>query len=219
MHELELIIGNKTYSGWSMRPWLALRHAGVEFRETRVPLYIPGYKGKVLEHSPSGKVPALRHGAVTLWDSLAICEYLAELFPFAKLWPETVANRAMARSMSAEMHSGFSSIRTALPFNCRAQGRHVALTAAVADEIARVHGLWRSCRQHHAEAGPWLFGAFTIADAMFIPMALRFVTYGVVLGPIEQAYLDTILGHPPVQEWIAAARQENEVVEDNEVGK
>lgn len=219
MQELELIIGNKAYSGWSMRPWLVLRHVGATFRETRVPLYIPGYKGKVLEHSPSGKVPALKHGTITLWDSLAICEYLAELFPLAKLWPEAAADRARARSMSAEMHSGFSSIRNALPFNCRARGRHVALTAAVEEEIARVLGLWRSCREHHAKAGPWLFGAFTIADAMFIPMALRFATYGVVLGSVEQAYIDTILGHPPVQEWIAAARQEREVMEENEVGK
>jgi len=219
MQALELIIGNKTYSGWSMRPWLALRHADAKFRETRVPLYIAGYKGKVLEHSPSGKVPALKHGAITLWDSLAICEYLAELFPAAKLWPAEAADRATARSMSAEMHSGFSAIRNALPFNCRAQGRHVALTAPVEEEVARVQSLWHSCRQHHAKTGPWLFGAFTIADAMFIPMALRFATYGVALGPIEQAYLDTILGHPPVQEWIAAARLESEVMEDNEVGK
>ncbi|HSC47135.1 MAG TPA: glutathione S-transferase family protein [Gammaproteobacteria bacterium] len=219
MAQLELIIGNKAYSGWSMRPWLALRHARAEFRETRVPLYIPGYKGKVLEHSPSGKVPALKHGAVTLWDSLAICEYLAELFPAAKLWPPEPADRATARSVSAEMHSGFTGIRGALPFNCRAQGRRVALTAPVDAEIGRVQALWRNCRQQHAVMGPWLFGAFTNADAMFIPMALRFATYGIALGTVERAYLDTILAHPPVQEWIAAARQEREVMDDNEVGK
>jgi glutathione S-transferase len=219
MAPFELIIGNKTYSGWSMRPWLALRHAGVEFRETRVPLYIQGYKEKVLQHSPSGKVPALKHGAVTLWDSLAICEYLAEVFPAAGLWPRESAERAMARSVSAEMHSGFTGIRNALPFNCRAQGRHVAFTAPVDAEIGRVQALWRNCRQQHTQTGPWLFGAFTNADAMFIPMALRFATYGIKLGAVEQAYFDTVLAHPPVQEWIAAARQESEVMEDVEVGK
>src|SRR5579859_1759182 len=125
--KLELVIGNKAYSSWSLRPWLALKHAGADFSETRVLLYVTGYKQQLLQHGPSGKVPVLKHGEVTVWDSLAICEYVAELFPSMALWPTDPAARSLARAVSAEMHSGFLTIRAVMPFNCRARGRHVPI--------------------------------------------------------------------------------------------
>ena len=219
MDKLELVIGNKAYSSWSLRPWLALKHAGAGFTETRVPLYIPGYKEKLLRQGPSGKVPVLKHGALTVWDSLAICEYVAELFPQAGLWPQDPSARAVARSVSAEMHSGFTAIRNAMPFNCRVRGRRVPITPEIQKEIERVQGLWKSCRDAYGAGGPWLFGRFSIADCMFIPVALRFITYSVSMDATGKAYADAVLAHHSVDEWIAAAEQENEVMEANEVGK
>jgi glutathione S-transferase len=181
VEEFELVIGNKAYSSWSLRPWLVLKHTGAPFSETRVPLYVHGYKEELLKHGPSGRVPILKHGELTVWDSLAICEYLAEVFSKAGLWPEHAAARATARAVSAEMHSGFMAIRGAMPFNCRAKGRRVPITVEIQKEIDRVLTLWRSCREAHGRGGPWLFGRFTIADAMFIPVALRFITYTVPL--------------------------------------
>lgn len=219
MNNFELIIGNKAYSSWSLRPWLVLKQLGMDFAETRVPLYVHGYKEELLKHAPSGKVPILKHGTVTVWDSLAICEYLAELFPDAELWPRPAALRALARSVSAEMHSGFAAIRGAMPFNCRARGRHVPLTAEVQKEIDRVQALWRDCRAQHGKGGPWLFGRFSIADAMYIPVASRFITYSVPLEGAALAYAETALDHPAVREWIATAQQETEVMISNEVGR
>jgi len=219
MDKFELVIGNKAYSSWSLRPWLVLKEAGAEFTETRVPLYVHGYKEELLRHAPSGKVPILKHGAVTVWDSLAICEYLAEQFPEAGLWPQDPALRARARSVSAEMHSGFGAIRSAMPFNCRARDRKVPITAEIQKEIDRVQGLWRECRTQYGKGGPWLFGHFSIADAMYIPVAGRFFTYGVALEPTSQAYMDAALNHPAVREWTAAAMQETEVMISNEVGR
>lgn len=219
MEKLELVIGNKAYSSWSLRPWLALKHTGVPFSELRVPLYIPGYKEKLLKQGPSGKVPVLKHGARTIWDSLAICEYLAEQFPDAQLWPKDAAARAMARSVSAEMHSGFGAIRHAMPFNCRVRNRHVKITPETQQEIDRVQGLWKSCREAHGSGGPWLFGRFSIADCMYIPVALRFITYSISMDAAGKAYADATLAHHPVDEWIAAAEQESEVLESSELGK
>ena len=219
MAKFELIIGNKAYSSWSLRPWLVLRHLGVDFIETRVPLYVHGYKEELLKHAPSGKVPILKHGAVTVWDSLSICEYLAERFPDAGLWPEDAVLRALARSLSAEMHSGFGAIRGAMPFNCRTLGRHVPITAEVQREVDRVLSLWRDCRTRHGKDGPWLFGQFSIADAMYVPVALRFLTYSVPLDAFSQSYAETVFHHPAVQEWVAAAKQETEVMISNEVGR
>jgi glutathione S-transferase len=217
MEKFELIIGNKAYSSWSLRPWLVLKHAGADFAETRVPLYVHGYKEELLKYAPSGKVPVLKHGAVTVWDSLAICEYLAELFP--QLWPEDAAIRALARSISAEMHSGFTAIRSAMPFNCRAHDRHVPISADIQKEIDRVQSLWLECRAQYGKGGPWLFGCFSIADAMYIPVALRFITYSVSLDPVAHGYAETTQEHPAVREWIAAAKQETEVMISNEVGR
>lgn len=219
MDKFELVIGNKNYSSWSLRPWLVLKHLGVAFNETRIVLYVQGSRKEMLRHAGSGKVPVLKHGALSVWDSLAICEYLAERFPDARLWPESVAERAEARSLSAEMHSGFTNIRSAMPFNCRARDRHVTRTTEVDAEIKRVEDIWNGCRARHQTQGPWLFGRFTIADAMYAPIALRFVTYSVELTGPAREYMDTVETHPPVQEWIAAGREEQEVIESSEVGK
>lgn len=219
MDSLEFITGNKAYSSWSLRPWLALRQTGAPFRETVVPLYVPGYKEILLRHSPAGKVPVLKHGTQVIWDSLAICEYLAERFPEAELWPRDAVARALARSISAEMHSGFSVIRSVMPFNCRASGRQVVASPELQTEIARVQTIWRECRERFGTAGPWLFGHFSIADAMFIPVALRFATYGTQLNDTGQAYLDAVQAHVPVREWIAAAKLEKEVIESSETGR
>lgn len=219
MEKIELVIGNKAYSSWSLRPWLVLKHLGAAFTETRVPLYVHGYKEELLKHSPSGKVPILKQGDTVVWDSLAICEYLAERFPDADLWPEDPPVRARARSISAEMHSGFTAIRGAMPFNCRAKGRHVPISAEIQKEIDRVQGLWNECRRQHRQDGPWLFGRFSIADAMYIPVASRFVTYGVPLDPVAQSYADATLSLPAFRDWITAAEQEIEVMISNEVGR
>lgn len=219
MNKITFVTGNKAYSSWSMRPWLALKHTGAAFEEIVIPLYVSGYKEKLLQHSPAGKVPILKSDGLAVWDSLAICEWLAERFPKAGLWPDDPSVRAEARAVSAEMHSGFGVIRTQMPFNCRATGRHVAMSAELQTEIARIQAMWNDYREQHAQAGPWMFGRFSIADCMYIPVALRFVTYGVSLEGLAGAYLRTVQQHPPVQEWIAAAKLEKEVLESSEVGR
>lgn len=219
MEKLIFVTGNKAYSSWSMRPWLALKHTGAAFEEIVIPLYVPGYKDKLLQHSPVGKVPILKSNGLTVWDSLAICEYLAERFPQAGLWPEDSTTRAEARAVSAEMHSGFTVIRHDMPFNCRATGRRITRSPELQTEIGRVAAMWKGCRERHVKAGPWLFGRFSVADCMYIPVALRFVTYGLVLDGAAGDYVHTVQQHAPVQEWIAVARLERETIESSEVGK
>jgi len=215
---LTLYIGNKAYSSWSLRAWLALSATRAEFEEVRLALYQEGSTAELKRYSPTGRVPVLRDGELLIWDSLAICEYLAEQLPSAQLWPVDVADRARARAVSAEMHSGFAALRNALPMNARAAGRHVAIEPAVASDIARVCAIWRECRAGAGERGPWLFGAFSIADCMYAPVVLRFHGYSVQCGPVEQAYVKAMLAHPALQAWVAAAKREPEVVAANEVG-
>lgn len=219
MNKLMFVTGNKAYSSWSMRPWLALKHTSAAFDEIVVPLYVSGYKQKLLQYSPAGKVPILKSHGLTIWDSLAICEFLAERFPKAELWPGDFAARAEARSVSAEMHSGFPVIRHDMPFNCRATGRRITQSPELQTEIGRVTAMWKGCRERHAKTGPWLFGRFSIADCMYIPVVLRFVTYGVTLDGAAGDYVHTVQQHAAVQEWIAAARLERETIESSEVGK
>ncbi|HEV2300944.1 MAG TPA: glutathione S-transferase family protein [Stellaceae bacterium] len=209
MAELTLYIGNKNYSSWSLRPWLTLKGAGIAFDEVVVPLYRPESKRAILDFSPSGKVPALRHGDLLVWDSLSICEYLAEAFPQAHLWPQDAAARAAARSACAEMHSGFAALRAQLPMNVRAHLPGRALSPEVAAEIGRIAALWRECRTRFGNGkGDFLFGRFTIADAMYAPVASRFRTYRVALPPDAQAYCERLLASAPMQEWAEAARAE-----------
>jgi len=207
MPKLELIIGTRAWSSWSLRPWLALKAAGAPFQETLVELRTPDSKASFLKHSPAGKVPVLKVDGFAVWDSLAICEYVAEAFPAAKLWPADPLARARARSVSAEMHSGFTPLRQAMSMDVRARHPTPAMTPELAADIKRIQEMWNECRRDFGAkaGGPYLFGAFTIADAMYAPVATRFVTYGVALDAVSQSYVDAILAMPAMKEWIAAA--------------
>ena len=202
-----LYVGNKNLSSWSLRPYLALAHTGVPFEEVVIRLDRPDTREQILAVSPSGRVPALRDGAIHVWDSLAICEHLAERFPEAKLWPANLAARAHARSVSAEMHAGFADLRREMPMNIVARTPREPSPAAAAD-IERILAVWSDCRELHAERGPFLFGAFSIADAMFAPVVTRFVTYGVPVGAEARAYMDAITTLPSMVRWAADAADE-----------
>jgi glutathione S-transferase len=212
-----LVVGNKNYSSWSLRGWLAARAAGVPFDEVLVRLSEPGSKAALLEHSPAGKVPVLKHGELTVWDSLAIIEYLAEARPQAGLWPADPAARAHARSISAEMHAGFQVLRSQMPMNLRRSLPGKGRGREVDEDIERVSAVWRDCRARFGGGGPFLFGRFTAADVMYTPVATRFRTYAVELDDVGQAYVDAVLGRPDFLEWHAAALEEPWVIEADEV--
>lgn len=209
MSDLTLYIGNKAYSSWSLRAWLPLRHIGAAFEEVMIPLDEPGVRVPAIHaHSPTGKVPALRHGDLTVWESLAIGEYVAELFPEAGLWPEDRAARAVARAASAEMATGFAELRAALPMNVRRKVPSRPLPEPVARHAARIQELWRSCRSRWGAGGDFLFGRFSIADAMYAPVVTRFETYGVEVDAVARGYMDAVLGLPAMRAWIAGAAEE-----------
>ena len=203
---LTLVVGSKNYSSWSLRPWLALRTAGIPFEDVVVPLDRPETKAEIARHSPSGRVPVLRDGELVVWDSLAIIEYAAERFPEAHLWPADRAARAVARSVSAEMHAGFQALRAHLPMNLKRTPAPRDLPAEAEADIARVKEIWRACRARGT--GPFLFGAFSGADAMYAPVVTRFETYRVPVDPEIRAYMDAILGLPAYREWREAALAE-----------
>ncbi len=202
-----LVIANRNYSSWSLRAWLALKHTGAAFDEIVIPLYQPNTTEEIRRHSPSGQVPVLRDGDVVVWDSLAICEFLAERFPEARLWPEDPVARAHARSVSAEMHSGFPSIRQNLGVNIRAR-KSRELDADTEREVARVVALWSEARTRFGAGGPYLYGHFTTADAMYAPLVTRFVTWGLELTGAAAEYVRTIMALPSMQAWIDLARKE-----------
>lgn len=206
-----LFVGNKNLSSWSLRPHLALAYTGAAFDEIVIRLDRPDTRKRILEITPSGRVPALRDGDVLVWDSLAICEYLNERFPEAKLWPQSPAARAQARAVSAEMHSGFADLRREMPMNITRRTPRTPSTAA-AEDIARVLALWTELRAKAPgagdAAGPFLFGAFSIADAMFAPVVTRFVTYDVKVPDVARAYMDAVLALPAMVRWIADASEE-----------
>ncbi len=210
MSDMTLVMGNKAYSSWSLRPWLAMKQAGLPFTETVIPLRQPDTAARIAAHSPSGRVPCLVHDGLVLWDSLAICEYVAELAPQAQLWPADRAARAVARSVSAEMHSGFVSLRSTMSMDLRRDLRGQGMTEATAADIARIEALWADARTRFGNraGGPFLFGAVTIADAMFAPVVTRLETYGVAVSPETRAYMDAVLALPAMREWIAAAKAE-----------
>lgn len=210
---IELVIANQNYSSWSLRPWLALKQTGLPFSLTVIPLKQESTKAQILTRSPSGKVPALIHDGLTVWDSLAICEYLAELAPDAGLWPADRADRATARSVSAEMHSSFTALRSNMPMNIRGDLPGWGRAPGVADDVARIEAIWTDLRRRFGSQGPYLFGDFTIADAMYAPVVTRFKTYGVQINPTAQAYADAVQAHPFMQEWTAAALAETWVVD------
>ncbi|NVN86687.1 MAG: glutathione S-transferase family protein [Rhodopseudomonas sp.] len=211
---LTLVIGNKNYSSWSMRPWLALKAGKIPFEELFIPLYTgDADKRRILGFTQSGKVPVLVDGEVTVWDSLAIIEYAAERFPKARLWPDDYASRAHARSISAEMHSGFAALRNECGMNLhRPIGAKPLSDAAIAD-IARIDQIWTECRQRYGRTGPYLFGAFSAADAMYAPVVHRFRTYAVEVGFESSSYMDVMTALPAFQEWTAAALAESLIIE------
>jgi glutathione S-transferase len=204
-----LVIGNRNYSSWSMRAWLALRATGAEFDEVLVPLGRPETEAEILRWSPTGRVPALHDGGLVVWDSLAICEYLTEKFPAAGLWPEDPAERAAARSVTAEMHSGFTALRSQMPMNLRASRPLPERDPAVDEDIRRILEIWESCRRDFGAGGELLFGEFTIADAFYAPVASRFTTYGVEPEGAAGRYMDALWALPAVREWADAARAED----------
>jgi len=206
---LKLVIGNKNYSSWSMRPWLALRASRIPFEEIFIPLYTGQTdKDRILRFTRSGKVPALIDGDITVWDSLAIFEYLAERFPEAKLWPQDRAARAHARSVSAEMHSGFMPLRNECGMNLHRPVRSIALSEDARANIARVEEIWSDCRERYGKQGPFLLGAFTGADAMYAPVVHRFRTYAIKVGPVAQTYMETMMALPAFKEWTEAGLAE-----------
>jgi glutathione S-transferase len=211
---LKLVIGNKNYSSWSMRPWLALRANNIAFDEVFIPLYTGAAdKARILDFTHSGKVPALIDGDITIWDSLSIIEYVAERFPETRLWPEDRARRAHARSISAEMHSGFAALRNECGMNLHRPIRTIALSADAQANIARIQQIWIECRERFAKLGPFLFGAFGGADAMFAPVVHRFRTYAIPVAPEAQGYMDTMLSLPAFQEWTRAGLAETLLID------
>jgi glutathione S-transferase len=209
---LKLVIGNKNYSSWSMRPWLALRANDIPFEEIFISLYTGAVeKQKILDVSGAGKVPILIDGDVTVWDSLAIIEYIAEQFPERRLWPEHPAHRAHARSISAEMHSGFAALRNECGMNLHRPVRAIELSADARANIARIQEIWGDCRKRYG--GPFLFGAFGAADAMFAPVVHRFRTYAIDVAKETQAYMDTMTALPAFAAWTSAGLAETTIIE------
>lgn len=209
---LRLYIGNKNYSSWSMRPWLAMRHAGIVFEELTIALFEDGYKQRISAISPSGRVPCLVDGEITVWDSLAILEYLAD--SRSDLWPADAAPRARARSACAEMHSGFSALRDAMPMNLRARLPGRGRRPEVAADIRRMVALWTECRRRDGAGGPFLFGRFSNADAMFAPVVWRFLTYSVEVDTAEaRNWMNTMRGLPAMQQWLADAQTEPHAID------
>lgn len=206
---LELVIGNKNYSSWSLRGWLLVELSGAAYQETLVPLFRADTHARLLEHSPTGKVPVLKtEDAGVIWDSLAIAEYLAERFPEAGLWPRDVAARAMARSACAEMHSGFGALRSHMPMDMQRNAPLASVTDEVKHDIQRIVALWAGCRERFGQGGPYLFGQLSIADAYFAPVASRLRSYGVQLPADAAAYVETIFQWPAFQRWHQAALKE-----------
>lgn len=208
-----LVIGDKNFSSWSLRPWLAMQHCRIPFAEERIQLRQPESKAAILLHSPSGKVPALHAGSLVICDSLAILEFLAERHPEHGLWPRDPEARALARSVSAEMHSGFVTLRNEMSMELLARLPAPAIGEALESDITRIVAIWRDCRLRYGGAGPFLFGTFSNADAMFAPVATRFRTFGVDLagfGDDGQAaeYARTILALPEMAEWTKSAEAE-----------
>lgn len=205
---MKIVLGNKNFSSWSLRPWLVLAQADIPHEEVVIPLDQPTTAAAIARYSPAGRVPVLVDGDLTVWDSLAICEYLAERFPEKRLWPADRAARAVARSVSAEMHSGFTELRTHCPMKFKEAFPPRPLAREVQADVDRIVAIWEDCRRRFGAGGPFLFGAFSIADAMFAPVVSRFQTYGVKPGGAASAWAEMMWALPAMQRWGAAARAE-----------
>jgi glutathione S-transferase len=213
---LTLVIGNKNYSSWSFRPWIAMTAAGIAFTEELIPLYRDGSKERILAHSPAGKVPALIDGNVQIWESLAILEHLAERFPAAGLWPSDLNARAYARAVAAEMHAGFGPLRKHCPMNFWRPVIRRDLPDDVAANVKRIDTMWNDCRIRFGGGGPFLFGTFSAADAMYAPVVSRFHTYDVAVSPSSRAYMEAVMALPAWAQWKAAALAEEWVLAEDE---
>jgi glutathione S-transferase len=212
---LHLTIGNKNYSSWSLRPWIAMKVAGIPFEETVIPIYVAGSREKFLARSPAGKVPILQDGAVTVWESLAILEYVAETYPQAALWPADRAARAHARAIANEMHGGFQPLRRQCPMNMWRPAKKLELNPDAAANVRRIDAMWSECLER--SGGPFLFGTFTAADAMYAPVVSRLHTYAADVGKASAAYMQAVMALPAWQEWCAAALKEEWVLAEDEV--
>jgi len=217
MPDLTLIFGNKNYSSWSLRPWVFMKHHQIDFEEKRVALLTATTDEKLAQYNSDFKVPILKEGSLVIWDSLAILEYISEKYLEAAGWPREVNARAIARSVSAEMHSSFANVRNELPMNCRKKFQNIKLSPEAEREIERIKTLWRNCRSLFGDEGEWLFGKYSIADAMFAPVALRFDGYNIPLAGVEQDYVRSVLKQPYIIEWIEAGKAEKEVIERDEI--
>ena len=214
---LTLVIGNKNYSSWSFRPWIAMKVAGIAFDEVVISLDAPDFKSRVLKISRTGKVPALDDNGIHVWESLAILEYLAERFPAAGLWPADPAARAQARAISSEMHAGFLPLRRACPMNMWRPVKKRGLTDEAVANVRRIEAMWADCRTRYGAGGPFLFGPFCAADAMYAPMVARFHTYDVEVDAPARAYMAAVRALPAWREWEAAALREAWVLAEDEV--
>ncbi len=214
---LHLIIGNKNYSSWSFRPWLAMKIAGIAFDETVASLDAPDFKARVTALGGSGRVPVLIDGDVRIWESLAILEYLAEKFPTAGLGPQAPAARARARAIASEMHAGFTSLRRHLPMNVARPVKVRALDAGATKDVARIDAIWNECRSQYGTGGPFLFGSFGAADAMFAPVVWRFHTYAVEVSSTASTYMRAMMSLPAWKEWRDAALRETWVLPEDEI--
>jgi len=217
MARLHLVIGNRNYSSWSLRPWIAMRQAGLDFTDEVIPLDRRDTRKSILAHSGAGRVPVLHHGNLTVWESLAIIEYVAETFPVAGIWPKAKAARAMARAVAAEMHAGFTALRNDCPMNMRRVPSRLAVDKAVRADVRRIEALWGQCRAAHGKGGPFLFGKFSAADAMYAPVVNRLDVYGFKVGAATRDYMQAIMALPAWQDWEEAARAEPWVIAHEDV--
>lgn len=216
MSQRILIIANKRYSSWSLRPWLVMKTAGIPFEEKQIFLRKPDSVEKIGKISPSGKVPVLIDGKVVVWESLAICEYLAELYPQKDLWPKNREARAFARSISHEMHAGFTGLRSQCPMNCVTIKSGRKLNEPVFSDVQRIQEIWTEARKKYGNKGAFLFGDFSIADAMYAPVVTRFKTYGIATSAICRSYMEAVLSLPAMKAWVDAAKKEKETIPDYE---
>ena len=215
MADFKLIMGNRNYSPWSLSAWLTAKSAGMDFDEVIIPLNEGTTRQEILRYWYNGKVPILQHGEITIWESISICEYIAEIYPEAGLWPLEIRARAVARSLSSEVHSGFRSLREHMPMNVRSQFPSEGRIMCVQEEINRVLAIWRRCRERYGRdhGGPFLFGSFSIVDALFAPIVSQFKTYSVDLDDIEKEYSNAILSLPAMGVWIKASQDEPMVID------
>ena len=217
MSNLILIIGNKNYSSWSLRPWVFLKQNKIDFIEKRVALFTETTDEELSQYNSNSKVPVLKDGGLLVWDSLSILEYISDKYLESGGWPQELNARALARSVSCEMHSSFYHLRNELPMNCRKKFQNIKLSPVAERDIERIKTLWRQCRTQFGGEGEWLFGKYSIADAMFAPIALRFEGYCIHLGEVEHAYVQSVLKQPSILEWIESGKVEKEVIEQDEI--